>query len=124
MAGVIAAHKEIENLDYYTYGCRCGWKAQPAEDHPDHLAEELTKAGYGLVPDVSHEYGAPFMGHDGLTDEPSGHGPIRDPHWWQKSTHVRLVGPWRKLEPLPAPTAEEVSRAAGELQRLARWPKP
>lgn len=52
MAGVIAAHKEIENLDYYTYGCRCGWKAQPADEHPDHLAEELAKAGYGNAQEV------------------------------------------------------------------------
>lgn len=49
MVEVITAHKEIENLDYYTYGCSCGWRAGLVDEHFTHLADELTKAGYGNV---------------------------------------------------------------------------
>lgn len=111
MAAVIAAHSGYETLTriggYTVDCCGCDWitfsESRPngGEAHAAHVAEKLAKAGYSLVPDVAPEYGAPIMGHGGLTAEPFGHGPIRDPKWWEKSTHVRMVGPWRELEPLP-----------------------
>lgn len=113
MAEVIAAHKEIENLVGYTWGCRCGWRAGLNDDHPVHMAEELAKAGYGLLPDVAPEYGAQMMTHGGLSGMPFGHGPVRNPNWWNKSTHMRLVGPWQELEPPPDPLAAALADPEG-----------
>lgn len=52
MAEVITAHKEIENLDGYTWGCSCGWRAGLVDEHSTHLASELTKAEFGSVRDA------------------------------------------------------------------------
>lgn len=62
-----------------------------------HLADELAKAGYGLLPNTMREYGAPLMGINGLSGPPVGHGYIRDPNFLTRSTHHRLVTPWQEL---------------------------
>ena len=87
MAEVIAAHSamepEIEDHPVHGYTdvavCGCGVRlylgmlGEPNDRddlHAEHVAEELTKAGYGLVPDVAPEYGARVMLVNGLSDEP------------------------------------------------------
>ena len=108
MADIIAAHNTLA-WDHSTGKAQCGdcdtvvGELQGSIEKQEaglsiHVAEELAKAGYGIIPNVAPEYGAPFRGHDGPSDEPIGHGPVRDPHWWEKSTHVRLVGPWVELK--------------------------
>ena len=96
MADIIAAHRYSLNR----MGCVCGgWdRAEGAPSHSDHVAEELTQAGYGSLQDFQPEYGAREMHFGGLSKEPRGHGPVRDPRWMDKSTHVRMIGPWVELK--------------------------
>ena len=123
MAGVIAAHSlssSSETEHARQWMCQCGqfnavlgFGEEEPEAHATHVAEELAKAGYGLLPDVAPEYGAPLKVHGSLTADPFGHGRVRDPHWWEKSTHMRLVGPWQELEPPPAPLAAALADPEG-----------
>ena len=101
--------------EYDTWVHTAGGDESPDWDkeHATHLAEELAKAGYGLLPDVAPEYGAQMMTHGGRAGQPIGHGPVRSPNWWNKSTHMRLVGPWQELEPLPNPLAAALADPEG-----------
>lgn len=109
MADVIAAHQVTESgltedCDVY-WLCSCGRRWVTADtqvrdqiySHANHLADELTKAGFGLLPNAMHEYGAPLRGLNGPSGPPVEHGYIRDPNFLTKSTHHRLVTPWQEL---------------------------
>ena len=117
MAGIIAAHQ----VRYLWPGegdepmtCECGhWRGDVVELHAAHVAEELTKAGYGILPDVAPEYGARVMQLNGLSTEPQPQGPNPNPSWFSKSTHVRLVGPWQELTTLPDPLAAATNDQEG-----------
>ena len=96
MAEVIAAHE----YDFIGLACRCEAACGADEDalsYAAHVADELTKAGYGSLQDFQPEYGAREMHFGGLSKEPHSHGPVRDPRWMDKSTHVRMIGPWVEL---------------------------
>jgi peptidoglycan/xylan/chitin deacetylase (PgdA/CDA1 family) len=127
MADIIAAHPEqrytIHKDGGWWIGCEgCDWQeaigspsieTNSARRHHAHVAEELTKAGYGLLPDLAPEYGARTMLFNGLSEEPEPHGPNPNPSWFNKSTHVRLVGPWQELEPLADPLAAALADPEG-----------
>ena len=110
MADVIAAHTpigfyEAPEDEPDTAYCQCGAEVEAlgaaSELYAAHVAEELAKAGYGIVPNVAPEYGARVMQVTGWSSEPHPQGPSPSPHWFNKSTHVRLVGPWQEIKELP-----------------------
>lgn len=117
MAGIVATHQPRylmpgDGMD--SMQCECGkWRGDVVELHASHVAEELTKAGYGLVPDVTPEYGAQVMQLNGLSVEPHPQGPNPNPYWFSKSTHVRLVGPWKEIAALPDPLAAAMNDEKG-----------
>lgn len=112
MAAVLAEHELTAawlSVDAPSgFICMCG--AHHEETYPTfhpraayaaHVADELTKAGYGIVPNVAPEYGARVMQFTGWSSEPHPQGPTPNPFWLNKSTHVRLVGPWQEIKELP-----------------------
>lgn len=127
MADVIAAHPGHRYGIYTTggwwIGCDgCDWheaigpspiETDSVRRHHAHVAEELTKAGYGLLPDVAPEYGARTMLVNGMSEAPEPHGQNPNPSWFTMSTHVRLVGPWQELQSLPDPLAAALNDPEG-----------